>query len=139
MISIRLAEQDPSNSGWQRDLSVSYEKVGDVLVVQGNLQEALDAYQQSLKIAKPLAEQDPSNAEWQRNLSVSYEKVGDVLVARSKLQEALDAYQQSIVRNFNSVLRSLIQRRERPVATSSSTSCGRKHGGDSLVFVFADA
>ena len=28
-------------TGWQRDLSVSYEKVGDVLVAHGNLNEAL--------------------------------------------------------------------------------------------------
>ena len=36
-----LAEQDKTNSGWQRDLSVSYEKVGNVLVARGKLQEAL--------------------------------------------------------------------------------------------------
>jgi hypothetical protein len=28
-------------TGWQRDLSVSYEKVGDVLVARGKLNEAL--------------------------------------------------------------------------------------------------
>jgi hypothetical protein len=27
----RLAEQDPSNAGWQRDLAVAQRKVGDVL------------------------------------------------------------------------------------------------------------
>jgi tetratricopeptide (TPR) repeat protein len=47
----RLADQDKSNSGWQRDLSVSYERVGDVLVAQGKLQEALDDYQQCLVIS----------------------------------------------------------------------------------------
>jgi tetratricopeptide (TPR) repeat protein len=72
----RLAEQDKSNSGWQRDLSASYEKVGEVLVAQGKLQEALDAYQQSLAIAKRLAEQDKSNSGWQRDLIVSIYKVG---------------------------------------------------------------
>ena len=39
----RLAKADPNNAGWQRDLSVSYDKVGDVLVAQGNLPEALKA------------------------------------------------------------------------------------------------
>jgi Flp pilus assembly protein TadD len=33
----RLAKSDPGNAGWQRDLSVSYDRVGDVLVAQGNL------------------------------------------------------------------------------------------------------
>ena len=37
----RLAEADPSNAGWQRDLSVSHEKIGDVLRDQGDLAGAL--------------------------------------------------------------------------------------------------
>jgi hypothetical protein len=32
-----LAKSNPSNVGWQRDLSVSYEKIGDVQVAQGDL------------------------------------------------------------------------------------------------------
>jgi tetratricopeptide (TPR) repeat protein len=64
-----LAEQDKSNSGWQRDLSVSYDNVGDVLVKQGKLAAGLDAYQQSLAIRKTLAEQNTSNPDWQRDLS----------------------------------------------------------------------
>jgi tetratricopeptide (TPR) repeat protein len=89
-----LAEQDETNSGWQSDLSVSYERIGDVLVAQGKLQEAIEAYQQGLAIGKALAEQDKTNSGWQRDLSIGYEKVGDVLVAQDKLQEALEAYQQ---------------------------------------------
>ncbi|MEY2536312.1 MAG: hypothetical protein QOG67_52, partial [Verrucomicrobiota bacterium] len=53
--------------------------LGDVLVGQGKLQEALEAYQQALTIAKALAEQDKTNSGWQRDLSVSYDKVGNVL------------------------------------------------------------
>ena len=70
-IAKRLAEQDNSNSGWQRDLSVSYEKVADILMAQGMLQDALEAYQQDLAIAKALAEQDPTNAVWQNNTAWS--------------------------------------------------------------------
>ena len=47
----RLAKADPANAGWQRDLSVSYGKVGDVLKAQGNLPEALKAYRDSLAIS----------------------------------------------------------------------------------------
>ena len=64
-IAQKLAQQDPTNSGWQRDLSVSYNNVGDVLVAQGKLAEALDAHQQYLEISKKLADQDPTNAAWQ--------------------------------------------------------------------------
>ena len=55
-ISKRLVEQDKSNSDWQRELSVSYNRVGGALVAQGKLQEALEAYQQGLAIAKTLEE-----------------------------------------------------------------------------------
>jgi tetratricopeptide (TPR) repeat protein len=67
-----------------------------VLVDQGKLQEALQAYQQSLTIRRTLAEQDKSNSDWQRDLAVSHERLGDVLVDQGKLQEALDAYQQQV-------------------------------------------
>ena len=36
----RLAAADPSNAGWQRDLSMSYERLGYVLTAQGKLEEA---------------------------------------------------------------------------------------------------
>jgi hypothetical protein len=31
----RLASSNPGNADWQRDLSVSYERIGSVLVAQG--------------------------------------------------------------------------------------------------------
>jgi hypothetical protein len=40
-IAERLAAADPSNTQWQRDLLVSYERIGSVLVAQGKLDEAL--------------------------------------------------------------------------------------------------
>jgi len=57
------------------------------LSAQGKSQEALDAYEQVLAIAKKLVDQDKSNSIWQRDLSVSYNKVGDVLSAQGKLHE----------------------------------------------------
>ena len=44
-IAERLARADPGNAGWQRDLSVSHNKIGDVLVEQGDLTAALESYQ----------------------------------------------------------------------------------------------
>jgi hypothetical protein len=54
-IADRLAKADPGNTEWQRDLSVSYEKTGDVLVAQGNLPEALKSFRDSLAIRDRLA------------------------------------------------------------------------------------
>jgi len=44
-IVARLAKSDPGNAEWQRDLSVSYNKVGDVQKAQGDLTGALKSYQ----------------------------------------------------------------------------------------------
>ena len=71
---------------------MSYDKVGDVLVAQGNLPEALKSYPRRLAISDRLAKADPGNAGWQRDLSVSYDRVGDVLVAQGNLPDALKSY-----------------------------------------------
>ena len=71
----RLAQADPGTAGWQRDLSVSYERVGDVLVAQGNLPEALKSFRADLAIAERLAQSDPGNAGWQFDLVVSHWKL----------------------------------------------------------------
>jgi tetratricopeptide (TPR) repeat protein len=71
----RLAQADPGNAGWQRDLSVSYNKIGNVLVAQGNLPEALKSFREDLAIANRLAQADPTNAGWQFDLVVSHWKL----------------------------------------------------------------
>ncbi len=80
----------------QRDLSVSYEKVGDVLMAQGNLAAALASYQDSLAIKDRLAKADPSNAGRERDLFVAYDKVGEVLVEQGNLAEAQKFFHDSL-------------------------------------------
>src|SRR5262245_60211812 len=46
-ITQKLVATDPSNTTWQRDLSVSFSKVGNVFGEQGQQAEALKAYQES--------------------------------------------------------------------------------------------
>ena len=94
-IAERLAQADPGNAGWQRDLSVSHNKIGDVLVAQGNLPAALTSYRASLAIRERLAQADPGNAGWQRDLSVSHNRIGDVQRAQGNLPAALTSYQAS--------------------------------------------
>ena len=91
-----LAKPVPDDVSLQDDISASYASVGEVLVAQGKLPEALEVYREGLAICQMLAEQDKSNSDWQRHLSVSYDNVGDVLVAQGKLPEALEAYEQSL-------------------------------------------
>jgi tetratricopeptide (TPR) repeat protein len=63
---LRLAKSDPRNADLQNDLSVSYNKVGDVQVAQSNLPAALTSYRASLAIRERLAKSDPGNAGWRR-------------------------------------------------------------------------
>ena len=89
-IRVRLAAADPANTDWQRDLSVSHNKLGDVAVAAGDLAAARTAYQAALDIADRLAAADPANTEWQRDLSVSHNKLGDVAIAAGDLAAARD-------------------------------------------------
>ena len=95
-ISRRLAEQDPSNAGWQRELAVAHSRVGGVLQAQGRLEAAQAAFDQDLAISRRLAEQDPSNAGWQRDLAVAHSRVGGVLQAQGRLEAAQAAFDQDL-------------------------------------------
>ena len=87
----RLAKSDPGNAGWQRDLSVSYDRVGDVQVAQGDLAGARKSYRDSLAIRDRLAKSDPGNAGWQRDLSVSYSKLAIVYRKSNDTEKAREA------------------------------------------------
>ena len=91
-----LAARDPANPLWQRDLSVSHQKIGDVLVAQEDGPGALAAYRKSLAISEALAARDPANTQWQRDLSVSHNKIGNVYVAQGDEPGALAAYRKDL-------------------------------------------
>ncbi|MFM8276491.1 MAG: hypothetical protein ACKN89_05790, partial [Cyanobium sp.] len=62
-----LAKRDPANTEWQRDLSVSHDRIGDVRLSQGDGPGALAAFQAALPTSEGLAKRDPANTEWQRD------------------------------------------------------------------------
>ena len=90
----RLAKSDPGNAEWQRGLSVSYERIGDVQVAQGDLAGALKSYQDDLAIIDRLAKSDPGNAGWQRDLAVSFDKLALVHKQSGDKAKALDFFRQ---------------------------------------------
>jgi eukaryotic-like serine/threonine-protein kinase len=67
----RLTQRDPDNTDWQRDLSVSHNRVGDIYQAQGRLADALREYEAVLAIAERLAAHDPTNAQWQKDLATT--------------------------------------------------------------------
>jgi tetratricopeptide (TPR) repeat protein len=94
----KLAAADSSDARVQRDLSISYSKLGDVtLQVMGDTAKAIDYYTQGLDIRKKLAAADPSDALPQRDLSIFYNKLGDVnLQVMGDTAKAIDYYTQGL-------------------------------------------
>jgi tetratricopeptide (TPR) repeat protein len=83
-------------SGDERDLSISHDRIGDVLRAQGDLAGALDAFRKGLVIRETLSRRDAGNMEWQRDLSISHDRIGDVLSAQGDLAGALDAFRKGL-------------------------------------------
>jgi tetratricopeptide (TPR) repeat protein len=95
-IFAKLAIADPNNTEWQRDVSVSHERIGAILQTQGDLPGALKAYQASMTIRDKLTALDPNNTEWQRDVSISHNNIGAILQAQGDLPGAQKAYQASM-------------------------------------------
>ncbi|MDF1735453.1 MAG: hypothetical protein P1U37_09230 [Minwuia sp.] len=68
-------ERDPENTEWQRDLSISHDRVGDIRVATGDREGARKAFEAGMRIHEALARRDPENTEWQRDLIVSHVKL----------------------------------------------------------------
>jgi serine/threonine protein kinase/tetratricopeptide (TPR) repeat protein len=105
-IAKRLAAADPLSAQAQFDLSISYERLGDVQRRSGQVTEALVSYQKKLEISQKLAAAYPSDdtnptlkpevREAQLNLSFSYERLGDVQLQGGQATEALRSYEKAL-------------------------------------------
>lgn len=91
-----LAAEMPEDTTYQRDLSVAFGEVGDVLLARGHLGEALQAYRDSLAIKIRATERDPRNATVWRDELVSRIQIGDILVLQGDLAEALNSFRRGL-------------------------------------------
>ncbi|MBT7976742.1 MAG: hypothetical protein HN557_08795 [Rhodospirillaceae bacterium] len=83
VIRERLADADPKHAGWQRDLSVSYEKVGDLEEARGDIAAAIVEYENSLPIAQSLADRFPSHLQFQSDVKITTRRLTQL---RAKLK-----------------------------------------------------
>jgi tetratricopeptide (TPR) repeat protein len=95
-ISERMAELDPSDAGWQRELAMAHGQVGDVLLMQGDLTRAEREYSNCSSILRRLVNSDPLHAVWQSDLSTTLASVGFVLEAQGRLTEAQAAHEAAL-------------------------------------------
>ncbi|MFN6106490.1 MAG: hypothetical protein ACK5EA_18815, partial [Planctomycetaceae bacterium] len=70
-IAQKLASAEPDRADYQRDLSVSFNKMGDLELSQGNVAAARDAFQKDLEIAITLANREPDRADYQVDVVLS--------------------------------------------------------------------
>jgi tetratricopeptide (TPR) repeat protein len=92
----RLTKADPQNADWRSLLSITHERLGDVLMVQENPGEALPQFQASLAIREVIARGDPANVSWQADMALAYERVGSVFAALKRNDDAEAAYRRSL-------------------------------------------
>ncbi|MBM3564003.1 MAG: tetratricopeptide repeat protein, partial [Alphaproteobacteria bacterium] len=81
-ISRRLMDADPTHAERARDVSVSVNKIGDVLRSRNDLEGALKNYREGLDIRRRLMDADPTHAERARDVAMSLLRIGNVEVAR---------------------------------------------------------
>jgi tetratricopeptide (TPR) repeat protein len=93
---LNSVEKDPSNLQWQRDLSISRQRIGATLMDQGDLAGALAQYRAALDINQRLAEKDPGDTQWQHDLSITHQKMGAALVDQGDLAGALAQYRANL-------------------------------------------
>ncbi|MGY0794226.1 toll/interleukin-1 receptor domain-containing protein [Azospirillum argentinense] len=90
----RLVEKEPGDTGFQRDLSVSLDKVADIQR-RNDPDGARALYEESLGIRRRLVEKEPGDTEFQRDLSISLNKVADIQQHYNP-SGARDLYQESL-------------------------------------------
>jgi DNA-binding CsgD family transcriptional regulator len=66
-ISRRLAEQDPSNASWQRDLALALWRIAHLVDKAGEHATALPLYKEASRIFGVLAERAPDSVEWAKD------------------------------------------------------------------------
>ncbi|WP_246277671.1 tetratricopeptide repeat protein [Phytohabitans rumicis] len=98
--ALQLVEErvqaDPGNAQAQRDLGISYERLGDLSQAVGDTEQAERFYRDSLAIRERFAQADPGNAEAQRDLGISYERLGLLSQAVGDTEQAERFYRDSL-------------------------------------------
>ena len=67
-ISRRLAEQDPSNADWQRELAVTIHKIARMASSSGSHKRATGLLIEAIQIFERLVEKSPEQVVWKEEL-----------------------------------------------------------------------
>ena len=117
----------PENAfDYARDLSISYNRLGDLALSGGDPATAPRFYQDGLAIRKRLSDAAPENADYARDLSVSYERLGDLAMSAGDA-----AARGALLRRRSEDTEASVRRaaRERPVRPRPAGLSYNKLGG----------
>ena len=95
-IAEKFAKKYPEDPNLQRDLSVSYNNLGDIAKARNDYNAAEGYYAKALEIGERLAEKYPDDPQMQRDLSVSYSRLGDVAEAMNDYKAAEGYYAKAL-------------------------------------------
>jgi tetratricopeptide (TPR) repeat protein len=96
-IQEQLVQDEPSNTGWQRDLAVAHSRFGDMHLSQGRRHEALTSFLKDLATLEHLVHKDPSNTGWQHDLGVAHSRLAGVYLSQGRRGEALSSSKKTLV------------------------------------------
>lgn len=71
---------------------INYQYAGDIQMLLGDTEQALQSYRKSLALAQQQAK-NPADADAQKALAVCHTKIGDVSLERGEAKAALESYQ----------------------------------------------
>ena len=77
-MTFQVADARPDRGNWQRDLPVSYGKLGSTFRLAGEKVKARDALRQDRSITERLTKMSPSNVVWKRDLRQFDKLIGEL-------------------------------------------------------------
>lgn len=92
----KLVAADPTDAGYQMDLSSVYERLGMLHMRRKDYPAAQRAYEESLRICLPLGEAAPDNYQTKWDVAWSWHHVGTVTLVLGDLARARTAWQKTI-------------------------------------------
>ncbi len=94
-VSHKLYTLEPDNVLNQRDLAISYQRVGDWHSAEKEYEQARHHYQDALKYFQQAVDTEKTRRN-QRALAGTYDKLGDLLVLQNDTKTALSSYQSAL-------------------------------------------
>lgn len=95
-IARHLIESLPDNPTCQRELSVVYDRFGDLHFAEGQMKEAAKALRIARKISLELLNSDTRHPLWRLDLAENDGKLGDVAAALGRADEACGHWEEAV-------------------------------------------